>query len=88
MSHIESNIPKNMLYFSVKGEILFKCSFSFVLRRLCTYGKKFITAHEKQGSKRSVKSSSLGKIVLAHTESFQQFSISCQDLLYIFSEDE
>ena len=27
------------------------------------------------------------KIVLAHPESFQHFSISCQDLLNIFSND-
>ena len=31
---------------------------------------------------------SLRKIILAHPESFQHFSISCQELLNTFSEDK
>ena len=38
---------------------------------------------KQQSSKRGITGT-----ILAHPESFQHFSISCQDLLSIFSEDK
>ena len=43
---------------------------------------------KQQGSKRRTRRTSLRKVILVHPESFQQFSISCQNLQNIFSEDK
>ena len=79
--HIENNIP----YYIIQQS---KVSFLRIARStLCPID--FISkATEFQSCKHNATSSSLGKIILAHPESFQRFSISRQYLLNIFSEDD
>ena len=48
--------------------------------------QRFYEHMKQQGSKRGTTDTSLRKIMLAQPESFQHFSISCQDLLNIFSD--
>ena len=43
---------------------------------------------KQQSSKRRTRGTSLRKVILTHPESFHQFSISCQDLQNLFSEDK
>ena len=50
--------------------------------------KPLLECTKKQGSKGGTTGTSWRKIILAHPESFQHFSITCQDLLKNFSEDK
>ena len=50
--------------------------------------RELLERMKQQGSKRGITGTSLRKIILAPPESFQQFSISCQDLLNVYSEDK
>ena len=50
--------------------------------------KELFERMEQQGSKRGTTGASLRKIILALSENLQHFSISCHDLLNIFSEDQ
>ena len=86
--HIESNIPQNIFYSAVKGEFLRTARSTLCLRDFKPKTKELLERMKQQGSKRRTRGTSLRKVILVHPESFQQFSISCQDLQNIFSEDK
>ena len=88
MPHIESNIPQNIFYLAIKGEFLKIAHSTLWLRDFKPKAKELLGCMKQQGSKRSTMGTFLRKIILAHPESFQHLSISCQDLLNIFSEDK
>lgn len=51
-------------------------------------GKVLLECVKQQDSKHDTIGTSLRKIISAHPESFQRFSISCQDLRNISLEDK
>ena len=86
--HIESNIPQNVFYSAIKGQFLGTVCSIICLKDFMSKAKELLERIKQQCSKRGTTGTSLIKTILAHTESFQHFSISCQDLLNIFSEDK
>ena len=89
MSHIESDIPQNIFSPAKKGDFL-RISFSTLsLRDFIPKAKELLERMKQQGFKRGTTgTTSLRKIILAHPESFQHFSVSCEDLLNIFLKDK
>ena len=71
MPHKESNIHKNIFYSVIKGEFLRIACSTLSLRDNIPNAKEFSKLMKKQGSKHNATISSLGKIILAHPESFQ-----------------
>ena len=88
MSHIESIIPHNVFYSAIKGGFLRIASSTLCLRDFISKTKDLLEHMKQQGSKSGNTGTSLRKIILAHSESFQHFSISLQDLLNFFPEDK
>ena len=71
----------------IKGEFLRTARSVLSIRDFIPKTKELLECMKQQSSKRTTTGTSLRKITLAHLENFQHFSISCQDLLNIFSED-
>ena len=88
MPHIESNIPQSIFYTAIKCEFLRIARSNLYLRNFIPKAKELFERMKQHGSKHGTTGTSLRKIMIAHRESFQHFSISCQDLLNIFSEDK
>ena len=89
--HTESNIPQNIFYSGIKGEFLRTAPSTLCLRAFIPKAKQFLERITHQGCKRcttGTTGTSLRNIILAHLESFQNFSISCQDLLNTFSDNK
>ena len=85
MPRIESNIPQNVFYLAIKGDFLrISCS-TLCLRYFIPNAKQLLVLIKQQDSKRCTTGTSLKMTILAYPENFQHFSISCQDLLNIFS---
>ena len=87
MPHIEINIPQSIFYSAIKGQFLRTARSTICLRDFVPKAKKLLGRMKQQGSKPGTTGTSIRKIILAHLESFQHFSISCQGLLNIFVED-
>ena len=88
MSHIESNIPQNAFYSAIKGGFLRIASSTLCLRDFISKAKDLLEHMKEQGSKSVNTGTSSRKIILAHSESFQHFSISLQGLLNFSPEDK
>ena len=86
--HIESNIPHNIFYSAIKGEFLRIACSTLCLMDFIPKAKELLEHMKQQGSKHGNTSTFLRKIILAHSESFQHCSVSCQDLLNFFPEDK
>ena len=86
--HIESIIPESIFYLAVEGEFLRTAPSTLYLRDFVNKAKELLEGMKQQGSKRGTTGTPLRKLILAHPESSQHFSISCQYLLNIFSEDK
>ena len=85
-AHIESNISQSIFCSVIKGEFLrIACS---TLRGFIRRAKELLEQMKPKGSKRSNTGTSIRKVILAHPKNFQNFSISCKDLLNFFSEDK
>ena len=87
MPHIESNTPQDLFDSPVKDEFLRIARSTLYLRDFLPKGKSSLERLKQQGLKYNAKRNSLQKIVLTRPESFQHFSMSFQDLLNIFLED-
>ena len=87
MRHIESSIPQNIFYLAIKSDFFRIARSTLCLRDFILKAKEFLGRMKQQGSKRGTSGTSLRKIILAHLESFQHFSISCQGLLNISTDD-
>ena len=88
MPHIEGNMPQNIFCSAVKGEFLRTVCSIPCLRDFKPKTKELLERMKQQSSKRRTRRTSLRKVILTHPESFQQFSISCQSLKNLFSEDK
>ena len=86
MPHIESNIPENIFYSAI-DVFLRTARSNLCLRDFIPKAKELLERMKQRGSKCVTTCTSLRIIILAHPKSFQHFSISCQALLNIFSED-
>ena len=84
--HIRSNTPQNIFYETIKSKFLRIARSTLSLRNFIPKTKELLRRIKKQSSQHNDRSSSLGKIILAHPESLQYFSISCQDFLNIFAD--
>ena len=86
---MESNIPRNIFYSAIKeGKFLGIACSILCFRNFIPMVQELLEHMKKQIFKRVTTGTSLRKMILAHPESFQHLSISCQDLLNIFSKDE
>ena len=74
-SHVESNIPQNIFYSAIKGELLRIACLTLYLRDFMPKVKELLERMKQQGSKCGTAGTSLKEIILAHPECFQYFSI-------------
>ena len=85
MLHIESNTQQNIFYSAIKDKFLRITCSTLCLNGFIAKAKKLLESNKQKYSKFNATSSSLQKIILAHTESFQRFSLfSCFFLAQIF----
>ena len=79
--HIETNIPQNNFYSAIIGEFLRIARSTLCLWDFITKAKVLLEHMKQQRSKRGTKGTSSRKTILTHSDTFQYFSISCQDKL-------
>ena len=80
MAYKESNIPQIIFYSAIKSEFLRIARSTLCFRDFIPKAKELLE-RMKQGSKCDATGTSLKKIILAHPESSQYYSNSCQHLL-------
>ena len=83
MPHIDSNIPQNIFYSSIKGEFLRIARSTLLVDDLIPKAKELLKRMELQGSRSITTKRSLRKIILSHKEDFQHFHIQCDRLINI-----
>ena len=85
---LEVNVPQNVCHSAIKDDFLKFVRSTLCLMDLILKAEELLECMKQQGSDGGTTGTSLRKTILAHPESFGRFSISCQDLLNIFSEDK
>ena len=81
MPHIDSNIPKSILYSSLVGEFPVKGKSTLLFEAFLPKAKDLIKLIFKKGAYHQISHRMLLKIVSRHTESFSQFRMEDRDLI-------
>ena len=81
MPHKDSNIPQNIFYSSLVGEFLRIGRSTLKLEDFIPKAKELIQRMKNQGAEIYRIKRALRKIILAHPESFSQFSILTENLI-------
>ena len=87
MPHIESNIPQNIFYSSIKGEFLRIARSTLFVCDFLPRAKDLLKRMHSQGSRSAPTKHSLRKIIMTHKEDFQHYHISCDTLINILMQD-
>ena len=75
MPLIKSNFLLKYFYSAIKGKFLRISGSTVCIRDFIHKAKELLEGMKQQGSKRGTTDTSLRKIILAHPESFQHFSL-------------
>ena len=85
MPHIDSNIPHNIFYSAIKGEFLRIARSTLFLEDFIPKCIELLSRMKMQGSKFAPTIKSLRKIITTHPHDFQQFKISCENLITVLT---
>ena len=83
--HIDSNNPQNIFCYAIKAEFLIIARSTPCLNDFITISNESLKRMQMQGSKGNKTDNSLKKIILAHPQNFQQFSIYYENLVNMLS---
>ena len=86
MPYIDSNIPRTIFYSALKGEFLRIARSTLYLEDFIPKAKELLGRMRIQGAKNNITAKSIKRMIVKHPQSFQQFSISEDQTLFMLNE--